>query len=129
MVTWPLFAIKQAELLMNPGRTTIALLTGLLFSVVSMPATSAVRMMGAGNVSCTEWAQLRSSNEYFSAGNWMLGFLSSTAWNTGTDILASKNTEILFKLVDEYCTKMPQQTIADAAVELANHFLDNTPSQ
>jgi hypothetical protein len=109
------------------------LLSGLLLAAISLSVSStsaaSVRMMGAGNVTCKEWGQLRTSTEYFSAGNWILGFLSSTAWNTGEDVLAGKKTDSLFKAIDEYCTKMPKQTIADAAVELANHMLDKTSPQ
>ena len=131
MATWPVFAIKPlplniARVLMKPGIRTTMLLTGLLLTVTSMPATSSVRMMGAGNVTCKEWAQLRSSTDYFSAGNWILGFLSSTAWNTGGDILADKKAEVLFVAIDKYCANMPELTIADAAVDLATHLLHKT---
>ena len=106
------------------------ILTGLLLVAVSVPAyTATVRMMGAGNVTCKEWTQLRTSMEYFSAGNWLLGFLSSTAWNTGEDILSGKKAETLFKAVDQYCSKEPDQSIADAAVELADHMLVKTSPQ
>ncbi len=86
-------------------------------------------MMGAGNVTCKEWAQLRTSTEYFSVGNWLLGFLSSTAWNTGKDILSAKKAEILFNAVDEFCDKEPDKSIADAAVGLADQMLDNFSSK
>lgn len=106
------------------------LLSTLLLTSVSLPYSSVsadtVRMMGAGNVSCKEWSQLRVSTEYFSAGNWILGFLSSTAWTTGNDILSGKKADILFTAIDDFCTKMPEQTIAEAAVELASHMLDKT---
>ncbi|MEA1889844.1 MAG: HdeA/HdeB family chaperone [Pseudomonadota bacterium] len=106
------------------------ILAGLLLAAVSLPAyTATVRMMGAGNVTCKEWTQLRVSTEYFSAGNWVLGFLSSTAWNTGKDILSGKKAETLFKAVDQYCSKEPDQSIADAAVELADHMLDKASPQ
>ena len=105
------------------------LLTGLLLSVTSIPASAAVRMMGAGNVTCKEWTQLRSSTDYFSAGNWILGFLSSTSWNTGNDILAGKEAESLFAVIDKYCANTPEMTIADAAVDLATHLLDKTPAE
>jgi len=102
------------------------ILTGLLLASISLPAyTATVRMMGAGNVTCKEWAQLRTSVEYFSAGNWVLGFLSSTAWNTGKDILSAKKADTLFKAVDEFCSIQADKSIADAAVELADQMLDN----
>ena len=115
------FAVKDSGLFVK----TI-ILSGLLLAV-SLPAfTATVRMMGAGNVSCKEWAQLRTSVEYFSAGNWVLGFLSSTAWNTGEDILSVKKADSLFKAVDEFCSIQVDQSIADAAVEIASQMLDKT---
>ena len=81
------------------------LLSGLLLTAICLPVSSvsaaSVRMMGAGNVSCKEWGQLRTSTEYFSAGNWVLGFLSSTAWSTGEDVLSGKTAEKLFKAIDQ----------------------------
>ena len=107
---------------------TTLLLTSVLLPFSSVSADT-VRMMGAGNVTCKEWSQSRISMEYFSAGNWILGFLSATAWSTGDDILNGKKTDILFNAIDQFCTKMPEQTIAGAAVELANHMLDKTSSE
>ena len=94
---------------------------------ISTASIASVKMMGAGNVTCKEWTALRASTEYFSAGNWILGFLSSTAWNSGEDILAASKADSLFNSVDGYCSKYPKQTIADAAVELANRMLDKAP--
>ncbi|NOY15862.1 MAG: hypothetical protein GXP23_02805 [Gammaproteobacteria bacterium] len=106
------------------------ILTALLLTAVSLPAhTATVRMMGAGNVTCKEWTQLRTSVEYFSAGNWVLGFLSSTAWNTGKDILSAKKADTLFSAVDEFCSLQVDKSIADAAVELADQILDRMPSK
>ncbi|HEC27811.1 MAG TPA: hypothetical protein ENI67_10485 [Gammaproteobacteria bacterium] len=106
------------------------ILTGLLLAAISLPAyTATVRMMGAGNVTCKEWTQLRTSMEYFSVGNWVLGFLSSTAWNTGKDILSAKKADTLFGAVDEFCSKETDQSIADAAVELADQLLDKASTQ
>ena len=109
------------------------LLSALMLTVASLPlshaAADSVKMMGAGNVTCKEWAQLRASTEYFSAGNWVLGFLSSTAWNTGDNILSGKKADGLFMAIDKYCSEMPKQTIADAAVELTSHLLDKAPRE
>nr|AFI78564.1 secreted protein [uncultured bacterium ws633F6] len=110
---------------MKPLLLSTLLLTSVLLPLAPVSADT-VRMMGAGNVSCKEWSQSRISMEYFSAGNWILGFLSSTAWNSGDDILDGKKADILFNAIDEFCTKKPEQTIAEAAVELANHMLDKT---
>jgi len=93
---------------------------------MSSTSVASVKMMGAGDVTCKEWTALRASTEYFSAGNWILGFLSATAWNSGEDILTASKADGLFNTVDGYCSKYPKQTIADAAVELANHLLDKT---
>ena len=107
----------------------VRLLSLLLLSLslsVSSTSVASVKMMGAGNVTCKEWTALRASSEYFSAGNWILGFLSATALNSGEDILTASKADGLFNTVDGYCSKYPKQTISDAAVELANHLLDKT---
>ncbi len=105
----------------------IKLVTGLLLAAISLPASTAtVRMMGAGNITCKEWTELRASTEYFSAGNWILGFLSSTAWNTGDNILAGKKADKLFGAVDEFCSKEKGQSIADAAVALTSQMLEHS---
>jgi hypothetical protein len=106
------------------SRLPALLLVVAILLPFSLTSAASVKMMGAGNVTCKEWRQLRTSTEYFSAGNWLLGFLSSTSWNTGEDILASKKADVLFKAVDEFCADMPDKTIADAAVELSLHMLD-----
>jgi hypothetical protein len=106
------------------SRLPALLLVAAILLSFSLTSAATVKMMGAGNVTCKEWLQLRTSTEYFSAGNWLLGFLSSTSWNTGEDILASKKADVLFKAVDEFCADMPDKTIADAAVELSLHMLD-----
>jgi hypothetical protein len=106
----------------------VLLLLGTLLSI-STTSIASVKMMGAGNVTCKEWTTLRASTEYFSAGNWVLGFLSSTAWSSGEDILAASKADGLFNAVDGYCSKHPKQSIADAAVELANHMLDKTSAK
>ena len=41
----------------------------------------------------------------------------------------AKKTDGLFSAIDEFCTKMPEQTIADAAVELASLMLDKESEQ
>ena len=107
-----------------------ALLNGLLIGTLSFSAAADnVRMMGAGNVSCQEWEKLRATSAYFSAGNWILGFLSSTAWTTGVDILAAKSTDFLFTAVDEFCLANPKLSISEAAVELSYYLLDNQPAK
>ena len=120
--------MNQAGLLMKTLLLSTLLLASVLLPLSSVSADT-VRMMGAGNVTCKEWSQSRISMEYFSAGNWILGFLSSTAWNSGDDILDGKKADVLFNAIDEFCTKMPELTIAEAAVELANHMLDKTSSE
>lgn len=99
-------------------------LFALLLITVAAPATAdSVQMLGAGNVTCKEWKSLRENNEYFSAGNWMLGFLSGTAWDSGRNILSGQQPKKLFVFVDNYCIASQKETISDAAVALAYHLL------
>jgi len=102
-------------------------LTGLLFLILSLPAgADDINMLGAGKLSCREWQTLRSGNEYFSAGNWVLGFLSGSAWDSGQDLLAGQKPERLFVFIDNWCTPQPDRTVSDAAVALAYHLLETS---
>jgi hypothetical protein len=95
----------------------------LLITVAAQATADSVQMLGAGNVTCKEWKSLRENNEYFSAGNWMLGFLSGTAWDSGRNILSGQQQKKLFVFVDNYCIASQKETISDAAVALAYHLL------
>jgi hypothetical protein len=104
-----------------------ALLALLLIVASSYAHADNIQMLGAGNVTCKEWASQRDTNEYFSAGNWVLGFLSGTAWDSGRNILSGQDTKKLFVFIDRYCIASQKETISDAAVALAYHLL-GTPS-
>ena len=95
----------------------------ILLAVISPANADNIQMLGAGNVTCREWKSLRESNDYFSAGNWMLGFLSGTAWDSGRNILSGQEPKKLFIFVDNYCMASNKETISDAAVALAYHLL------
>ncbi|HBE91221.1 MAG TPA: hypothetical protein DDW55_01355 [Gammaproteobacteria bacterium] len=97
----------------------------LLFLLAAQATADSVQMLGAGNVTCKEWKSQRETNEYFSAGNWILGFLSGTAWDSGRNILPGQQPKKLFVFVDNYCIASEKETISDAAVALAYHLLDN----
>jgi hypothetical protein len=96
---------------------------GLSLLVSYLASADNIEMLGAGKVSCSEWKTLRDSNEYFSAGNWVLGFLSGTAWDSGRNILSGQQPSRLFVFIDNYCEPHKQETISDAAVALAYFLL------
>ena len=110
------------------GRRISAQLLCLLWLL--LPALNAyadnINMLGAGKISCTEWQEQRANTEYFSAGNWLLGFLSGTAWDSGRNILSGRDPEKLFVFVDRYCEEHDKETISDAAVALAYHLLETS---
>jgi hypothetical protein len=51
------------------SRLPALLLVAAILLSFSLTSAATVKMMGAGNVTCKEWLQLRTSTEYFSAGN------------------------------------------------------------
>ena len=105
------------------------LLILLLFTVAAPATADSIQMLGAGNVTCKEWKSQRETNEYFSAGNWILGFLSGTAWDSGRNILSGQQPKKLFVFVDNYCIASKKETISDAAVALAYHLLGTRSSE
>ena len=107
----------------TPGR--LLGLCCLLLTALNAYADN-INMLGAGKISCTAWQEQRANTEYFSAGNWLLGFMSGTAWDSGRNILSGRDPEKLFVFVDRYCDEHGKETISDAAVALAYHLLDTS---
>ena len=101
----------------------------LLLLFVNPVTAQGVDMRGAGSLGCSEWIYQRGSNDFFSAGNWMLGFLSGSAWDSGNNILAGRDSEDLFIAIDKYCSEHPGDTLSDATVALAYHLLKQAQSE
>jgi hypothetical protein len=100
--------------------------------VAGQPASGQKMFMGAGTVSCGEWLKARSiqppnnrdlATQYHMQA-WIDGFLSgANLSNAGPDILSSKPKSVaMYSFVDNYCRSNSLDTLADAAVALAQEL-------
>ncbi len=98
---------------------TVVILAVLLFLLPSMGHSQqdAPRTFyGAGTSSCQTWAANRkaSSNDWYPAGNWVLGWVSAA--NLYAQVPPRKtDARSIAALVDEYCSTYQQKDISDAA--------------
>ena len=70
---------------------------------------------GAGAQSCGKWLAERASNDYFTMGNWALGFLAGAA--TYGDILNPSqgiDSQAVAYWLDNYCRARPTDHFVDA---------------
>ena len=71
----------------------------------------AVRILGHGTDKCTEWLKNGDGalkNEY---REWILGYLSASAYLKNQDVLAGMSYAAVLKRIDEACEARPQMGI------------------
>ncbi len=84
----------------------------LLVICFARPAAAAadeVKTLGAGaNATCGKWLADRQSGNYFSVGNWALGFLSgAAAYSPNLNPLEGLDGDAVLYWIDNYCRSRP----------------------
>ena len=90
---------------------------GLVFASLlgSEAHSQSVTTLGAGNSSCGSWLSARASNNYFSMGNWALGFLSGVGiYSTDLNPLEGVDSDAVSYWLDNYCQARPTDRFVDA---------------
>jgi len=79
-------------------------------------SSQAIQLLGAGtNASCGSWLAGRVSNNYFSIGNWALGFLSGAAiYSNDLNPLHGVDADAVSFWLDNYCRARPTDRFVDA---------------
>ena len=87
---------------------------GTLLSVEAH--SQGVHLLGAGtNSSCGSWLADRATNNYFSMGNWALGFLSGVAiYGDNLNPLEGVDSNAIAYWLDNYCQSRPTDRFVDA---------------
>ena len=110
--------------------TTILALIAVGFVTASSNAASASeeRMgMGAGMLTCAEWKQNRSDDNFivFQLEAWVDGFL--TGYNVGSpsiDFIPQRNESVAYYAwIDNYCSHNPLNKIVDATIALKSELI------
>ena len=92
-------------------KTLMALMVLGLFIFGANEKAHAVRILGQGTDKCTEWLKNRDGalkNEY---REWILGYLSASAYLKNQDVLRGMSYAAVLKRIDEACEARPQMGI------------------
>lgn len=96
----------------------LALTFALSMSVMSGVAAAGETVLGSGVLSCDGYLEAEETAK-LSSENWVLGFLSSSNMRArNIDLLVNMDNGTVIEAIENYCTKHPEDSIADAAVGL-----------
>ena len=87
-----------------------AIMALLLFGLVTVGAAGdahAVRILGHGTDKCSEWIKNRDGNLKNEYREWILGYLSASAFLKNQDVLKGMSYANVLKRVDEACESRP----------------------
>lgn len=90
----------------------VAALLGFLASVPVKDA-NAVRILGQGTDSCAIWLKARTGPEKNEYREWMLGYLSASAFLKNNDILKDMTYESVLAAVLRACNRDPSKRLDD----------------
>ena len=92
-------------------KTLLATACAGLLTMMAPGDARAVRILGHGTDKCTEWLKNRDGplkNEY---REWILGYLSASAFLKNQDVLRNMSYASVLRRVDEACERRPQMGI------------------
>ena len=93
------------------------LITAAFLLFANPAAAQNFMSLGAGTqISCGNWLAKRESKQFYSEGNWALGFLSGAAWMgpASHDPLGKTDSDGVFYWLDKYCQERPTTKFSDA---------------
>jgi hypothetical protein len=80
------------------------------------------RIYGAGTNSCGQWTEARKGDDWFTAGQWVLGFVSAANQYSKTPP-GKSDSRSMASWVDDYCYTNPDHDLSDAAQGLVAFLL------
>jgi hypothetical protein len=122
MNTFPTRAIGSSRMMKK-----LALALCLCLLPVVSPRCGVVKTIGAGaDSSCGKWLEERRTGNYFSMGNWALGYISGAAiWGDVGDPLGRTDADGVLYWLDNYCNSSPVSPFTDAV----NAFIASATSR
>lgn len=70
---------------------------------------------GAGVASCGKWLEARKAENYYTYGQWVLGYISAMSMELR---LKQSDSDAISAWMDNYCREHPLDTIQTATLEL-----------
>ncbi|MCZ8315309.1 hypothetical protein [Phreatobacter sp.] len=90
-----------------------AIAAALAVSFAVAGEARAVLILGHGTDTCATWLQVRTTPRAGEYRQWMLGYLSASAFHKNRDILRNMNAEQVFTRVTADCQRTPTRRIDD----------------
>lgn len=94
----------------------------ILAAVLCLPsiASSVTMFHGVGATSCGAWTTVRPNGDFYTRGQWALGFLSAAGFY-GFNIRGSDSAAI-FAYLDKYCLANPLEDFSEGVIALAEEL-------
>jgi len=73
----------------------------------------AIRILGHGTEPCSAWLRVRTTPQAAQYREWMLGYLSASAFHKNRDILKNMTYEQILERVSGECQRAPNKRIDD----------------
>lgn len=84
--------------------------TALISVMAATSSASAHIVETRGGAACATWAQQRPKNSKL-LETWLLGYLSGMAQQADIDVPKAVDNDAIFRWMDDYCRRNPQQRI------------------
>lgn len=91
----------------------IALVAVVALTALAAGEAQAVRILGHGTDACSVWLRVRTTPQAAEYREWMLGYLSASAFHKNKDILRNMTyTQVLARVTTE-CQRTPTRRLDD----------------
>jgi hypothetical protein len=98
-------------------RPVALILCAALTAAAAAPA-GARTIMGAGALPCRRWVDDRKADSYFTAAQWVLGYLSRADRDYPGGTLHATDSTAVVTWLDQYCAAHPDDDLETAAFRL-----------
>jgi hypothetical protein len=85
----------------------------IALSLAAAGEANAIRILGHGTDPCSTWLQVRTTPRAAEYREWMLGYLSASAFHKNRDVLRNMTYEQVLSRVTSDCQRTPTRRIDD----------------
>jgi hypothetical protein len=91
----------------------LALAAAVALSALAASDAHAIRILGHGTDQCSVWLRVRTTPQAAEYREWMLGYLSASAFHKNRDILRNMTYDQVLTRVTGECQRTPNKRIDD----------------
>ncbi|MGQ3357162.1 MAG: hypothetical protein ACT6XY_21920 [Phreatobacter sp.] len=91
----------------------IALVAAVALTALMAGEAQAIRILGHGTDQCSVWLRVRTTPQAAEYREWMLGYLSASAFHKNKDILRNMTYDQVLSRVTSECQRAPTKRLDD----------------